>query len=153
MFALVGVAAMAMSMGFLSNTFFLNVQTLGVAETDLKSPIKTANVDLEIGKHASGPDGDSTNAHYHNTIDACSFHSPTTLGTGSTIICKLTDIDNDVIAEGKTVLIRTYTGSNPYFFVDIQQTAFPWSNDVQNVHDVKIVVLGPKPDITKPNGN
>ncbi len=147
MFALVGVAAMAMSMGFLSNTFFLNVQTLGVAETDLRSPIKTANVDLEIVKHPSGPDADSTNNHYHNVIDFCSFHTPTNLGKGSTIICKLTDADDDVIAEGKTVLQRAYTGSNPYFLVKIVQTAFPWSNDVQNVHDVKIVVLGPKPNI------
>ena len=147
MFALVGVAAMAMSMGFLSNTFFLNVQTLGVAETDLVSPIKTANVDLEIGKHAAVPDGDSENAHYHNTIDACSFHTPTTLGAGSTIICKLTDADNDVIAEGKIVLQKTYTGSSPYLFIPIEQVAFDDANNVQNVHDVKIVVLGPKPDI------
>ena len=145
MLALVGVAAMAMSMGFLTNTFVLNVQTLGVAEEDLISPIKTANVDLELTRLTAGPDGDSTRTHYHNVIDKCSFHTFTTLGTGSTIICKLTDLDDDVIAEGKVVLARTLTGSSDYMFIPIDHQAYPFSHDVQKVHDVKIVVLGPRP--------
>ena len=145
MFALIGVAALATSVGFLNNTFVLNVQSLGVAETDLASPIQVANIDLELAKKTAAPDADSTRTHFHNVIDKCSFHSPQALGVGSTIICKLTDLDDDVIAEGKTVLRTPYPGSLPGFFVDISQTAYPWSNDVQKVHDVKIVVLGPKP--------
>ena len=150
MFALIGVAALATSVGFLNNTFVLNVQNLGVAETDLASPIKVANIDLELLKMTAAPDTDSTRTHFHNVIDKCSFHSPEALGVGSTIICKLTDIDDDVIAEGKTVLQRAYQGSLPGFFVDISQTAYPWSNDVQKVHDVKIVVLGPRPAAFNP---
>jgi len=152
MFALIGVAALATSVGFLNNTFVLNVQNLGVAETDLASPIQVANIDLELAKKTAAPDTDSTRTHFHNVIDKCSFHSPEALGVGSTIICKLTDIDDDVIAEGKTVLRTPYPGSFPGFFVDISQTAYPWSNDVQKVHDVKIVVLGPKPAAFNPNG-
>src|SRR3990172_5872588 len=139
MLALVGVAAMAMSMRFLTNTFVLNVQTLGVAEEDLISPIKTANVDLELTRLVAGPDGDSTRTHYHNVIHQCSFHTFTTLGTCSTIICKLTDLDDDVIAEGKVVLARTLTGSSDYMFIPIDNLAYPNANDVQKVHDVKIV--------------
>ena len=145
MFALIGVAALATSVGFLNNTFVLNVQNLGVAEQDLASPIQVANIDLELAKKTAAPDADSTRTHFHNVIDKCSFHSPQALGIGSTVICKLTDLDDDVIAEGKTVLRTPYQGSLPGFFVDISQTAYPWSNDVQKVHDVKIVVLGPKP--------
>ena len=150
MLALVGVAAMAMSMGFLTNTFVLNVQTLGVAEEDLISPIKTANVDLELTRLTAGPDGDATRTHYHNVIHQCSFHTFTTLGTGSTIICKLTDLDDDVIAEGKVVLARTLTGSSNYMLIPISQQAYPFSHDVQKVHDVKIVVLGPRPSTVAP---
>ena len=150
MFALIGVAALATSVGFLNNTFVLNVQNLGVAETDLASPIKVANIDLELLKMTAAPDADSTRTHFHNVIDKCSFHSPEALGVGSTIICKLTDLDDDVIAEGKTVLRQPYPGSAPGFFVDISQTAYPWSNDVQKVHDVKIVVLGPRPAAFNP---
>jgi len=150
MFTLIGVAALATSVGFLNNTFVLNVQNLGVAETDLESPIKVANIDLELLKMTAARDADSTRTHFHNVIDKCSFHSPEPLGVGSTIICKLTDIDDDVIAEGKTVLQRAYQGSLPGFFVDISQTAYPWSNDVQKVHDVKIVVLGPRPAAFNP---
>ena len=142
--AIVGVAAGALGTGMLSNTFFLNLQTLGVAETDLQSPIKTANIDFTLSK-ISGVHGQDP--VYKNRIVKCSFHTPTTLGPGSTIICKLTDADNDVIAEGKIVLQKTYTGSSPYLFIPIEQVAFDDANNVQNVHDEKIVVLGPKPDI------
>jgi len=143
--ALIGVAAVAMSTGFLSTQFAITAQNLGVAETDLVSPINTATIDLELAKLTDAAHTGVLHTHFHNVIDKCSFHSPTTLGIGSTIICKLTDLDDDVIAEGKIVLVNTYTGSIPGLLIPIQQTAFHQSNDVQEVHDVKIVVLGPKP--------
>ncbi len=140
--AIIGVAAGALGTGFLSNTFFLNLQTLGVSETDLVSPIKTANIDFTLSKISGVIEG---NPVFKNRIVKCSFHTPTTLGPGSTIICKLTDADDDVIAEGKLILAKTYTGSSPYLFIPIEQVAFADANNVQNVHDVKIVVQGPKP--------
>ena len=149
--ALIGVAAVAMSTGFLSTQFAITVQNLGVAETNLVSPINTATIDLTLSKVKLGPDANANNSHFHNLIQACSFHSPTTLLTGATIICKLTDDDDDVIAEGKIVLTTVgYAGSSPGLNIPIQQTAFPNANSVQEVHDVKIVVLDPKPAIFTP---
>jgi len=152
MITLLGVAAAALGTGFLSTGFTLNVQNLGVQETDLVSPVSTVNVDLELLKVETGmhPDqggvgGNSPQTHFHNIIDKCSFHTPTTLSKTTVIICKLTDDDDDVIAEGKLTLITTYVGSSGGLFVPITQTVFHFSNDVQEIHDVKIVVLGPKP--------
>ena len=150
MLALVGVAAMAMSMGFLTNTFVLNVQTLGVAEEDLISPIKTANIDFTISKIPGVSPNNPSETVFKNRIIKCSFHTPTTLGPSTTIICKLTDADDDVIAEGKVVLARTLTGSSDYLFIPINNLAYPNANDVQKVHDVKIVVLGPRPSTVAP---
>ncbi len=156
MITLLGVAAAALGTGFLSTSFNLDVQDLGVQETDLASPVNTVNVDLELFKTRVGAHGDlggvggnSPQTHFHNIIDDCSFHTPTTLSGGTTIICKLTDDDEDVIAEGKVILTTTqsYTGSSAGFLIPIEQTVFHFSNDVQEVHDVKIVILGPAPPI------
>lgn len=153
MITLLGVAAAALGTGFLTTGFDLTVQQLGVQEEDLTSPVNTVAVDLELFKtrvsshhDEGGKGGESLNTHFHNIIDKCSFHTPTTLPEGTTIICKLTDDSNDVIAEGIAVVgAFGYTGSSGAFFIDITQTVFHFSNDVQEVHDVKIVVLGPKP--------
>ncbi len=131
-----------MSMGFLAPGFTLNVQQLGAQETLLESPIKTANIDFTISKiEGVNLAGDTV---FKNRIVRCSFHSPTSLGVGSAIICKLTDIDRDVVAEGRLDLTSPYQGSD-LTFIPIQQVAFANANDVQNIEDVKIIVLGPKP--------
>jgi len=145
---IVGVAAVAMGTGFLSTDFSLNVQNLGVAETNLVSPINTANIDFTISK-VEGPNAAGQNV-FKNKITKCSFHSPSTLGIGTTIICKLTDDDDDVIAEGNIVLTVIYAGSIPGLSIPISQVAFLNANDVQKVHDVKIVVLAPKPGVFAP---
>ena len=159
MITLLGVAAAALGTGFLSTNFDLTVQQLGVQEADLTSPVKTVAVDLELFKTKVGPHidlggigGTAPQTHFHNIIKDCSFHSFTTLNPGTTIICKLTDDDNDVIAEGKVILTttETFSGSSSGFLIPIQQTVFHFSNDVQEVHDVKIVILGPRPAITQP---
>ena len=60
--ALIGVAAAATGVGFLnSNTIMLNVQTLGVGEQDLASPISAANIDLSVEAiEGVGPDGEQS---------------------------------------------------------------------------------------------
>ena len=149
LFAIVGVAAAALSMGALSNTFPLVLQELGVSEETLSSPVtRTVMVDLELLKaHTFDTDGSAILA---NIIDECSFHSVEAVPKGSFIICKLTDDDSDVIAEGKIgPLSRTLAGST-ITFIPITNLAFPLANDVQNVHDVKIVILGPKPSAFTP---
>jgi len=140
--SIIGVAGIGMSMGFLAPGFTLNVQQLGAQETFLESPINTANIDFEISKivgvNLAG------NTVFKNQITKCSFHSPSTIGAGGVIICKLTDKDRDIVAEGRLDLLHTYTGSTTTF-IEIQQVAFDNANDIQNIEDVKIVVLGPKP--------
>ena len=149
MIMLIGVAAAAMGTGFLTNTFTLNVQQLAVEETDITSPVTTVNVDFVLSKAIVGThtdlgsiDGAANDTHFHNLIQVCKVHTDSNLEAGSTIICKLSDDDDDIIAEGKTVLAADYSASGAAILVTIGQTAFHFSNDVQEVHDVKIVILG-----------
>jgi len=149
MITLIGVAAAAMGTGFLTNSFDINVQQLAVNETDLVSPVSTVNVDFVLTKTVDGTHSDlgdlsgtADDTHFHNLIDECKVHTPQSLEANSVIICKLTDDDEDIVAEGKTVLYADYTGSSAAFTIKISQTAYHFSNDVQEIHDVKIVVLG-----------
>jgi len=158
MITLLGVAAAALGTGFLSTSFNLTTQQLGVQEADLTSPVNTVAVDLELLKtqvsshvDLGGLGGAAPQSHFHNIIDKCSFHAFTTLLANTTIICKLTDDSSDVIAEGQVLLTtKGYKSSSGGFFIPITQTVFHFSNDVQEVHDVKIVVLAPKPSAFPP---
>ena len=139
MLAIVGVAATAMGVGFLSNTITLNVQQLGVGEADFKSPITLANIDLEVNKvNADG--------FFKNVINVCSFHSPDELDEGQAndllVICKLTDASGKVIAECSSDIL--YVPSQTYT-IEITEEAFPGATQVQNVHDITLVVLGHNP--------
>ncbi len=145
MLAIVGVAGIGLSMGFLAPGFTLNVQQLGAQETLLESPVKTVSIDFEINKVETEVPGPGTHTAFLNVIDACSFHSPTNLGSGSVIICKLTDENGDIVAEGRLNLATLYSGSDTTF-IPIEQVAFLNANDVQNIFDVKIIVLGPPPE-------
>jgi len=141
---IVGIAAAALGTGFLGSTFSLNLQQLGVGEEDLVSPITTASIDFTISK-VFEPVPTNTSPLFKNRIIKCSFHTPTDLAIGTTIICKLINANNDVIAEGKVILAAVYTGSTPGFNIPIEQIAFEAANSLQEVLDVKIVVLAPKP--------
>ena len=142
MLAILGVAGIGLSMGFLAPGFTLNVQQLGAQETFLESPINTASIDFTISKiEGINLAGDTV---FKNRIVRCSFHSPTSLEVDSVIICKLTDKDRDVVAEGRIDLATPYVGSD-ITFIPIQQVAFLNANDIQNIEDVKIIVMGPSP--------
>ncbi len=142
---IVGIAAAALGTGFLGSTFSLNLQQLGVGEEDLVSPISLVSVDFVISKvFESVPT--NTSPLFKNRIIKCSFHTPTDLAQGTTIICKLINADDDVIAEGKVILTTAgYEGSSAGFNIPINQIAFEGANSLQEVLDVKIVVLAPKP--------
>jgi hypothetical protein len=146
--AIVGVATMAMGVGFLNtNTFTLIAQDLASQEVTLVSPVDTVRVDFEIVKEAQFT-GTDMNGNPHtvfvNKIDKCSFHSDDNLYPTSQIICKLTDMQGDIIAEGNIVLDRTYTNSLKTY-IPITMEAFTNAADVQNVNDVKIIILGVNP--------
>ena len=154
MFALVGVAAMAMSVGFLAPGFDLIVQQLGAEETLLEAPINTAYVDFSIGKieTTNGKTGAALHTVFRNVIEACSFETPTELGDGSVVICKLTDQEPAIVAEGKLLLPNGLPASTETM-IPINQVAFLNANDVQNIEDVKIIVLGEDPTDVNPVGN
>lgn len=144
--AIIAIAMVGMTTGFGSNTFFINLQKLGVSEEVIESPITQATVDLEVERVLVDPDGIQNNGDefFANKITKCSFHTPDGLGAGSIIVCKLTDGNDKAIAEGRLVL-QTELLPSATVFIPINQNAFDNSNDVQKIHDVKIVVLGPNP--------
>ena len=140
---IVAVAAIGMSSGFLfgNTTFSLIAQDLGAKETDLKSPIDTARVDFVIsridGFTASGP-------VYKNHITKCSFHSDDDIPRSGQITCKLTH-NNNIVAEGTLKLMKTGYTHSTQTYIPIQHVAYENANDVQNINDVKIIVLGNNP--------
>jgi len=136
--AIVGIAGGAMGVGFLGNTITLDVQQIGVGETDLASPIDQAKIDFTIMR-ASGPVNGVTETH--NVIAKCHITPDKEIAKLSTVFCKLTDIDGNVVAEGKT-LLDTHINAGSTLWVDVDPNDFP-ANRVQNVHDVTLVVLGP----------
>jgi len=162
--AVVGVALLGT--GFLGepwNNIELWVQELGWGERNLESPISHAYIDLELKKIVNDNEtpGDTSDDFFNNIIKACSFHSDQSLDAvdpklgiaPALIICKLTNEEGLAIAEGKIILdgvgdetcpqrdapINGYTGSDT-IRIDICQNAFKFSNEVQEVHDIKIIV-------------
>ena len=159
MLGIVGVAAIAMSMGFLMPEIpDFNLQGVAINERSFSTPITTANVDIEISKVSTetyrsveantGHGSFTTNTQktvFMNLIKECSFHTPSSgLGTGSTVICKLSDANGDIIAEGKLELPDGLSPSD-VTFIPIEQTAYQWANEVQNIDDIKIIVQGTDP--------
>ena len=145
--AIVAVAAIGMSSGFLfgNTTFSLIAQDLGAKETDLKSPINTARVDFRIVTVRIAGDQNSNNpVAYANVIDACSFHSDSNIPRGGQITCKLTH-NNNIVAEGTLKLLDAGYTHSTQIYIPIQHVAYPLANDVQNINDVKIIVLGENP--------
>jgi len=168
--AVVGVALLGTGfLGEPWNNIELWVQELGWGERNLEAPISHAYIDLELKKEINfGPDGkEGTNDDYfNNVIRACSFHSDDSLDefdrklglSPAVIICKLTNEEGLAIAEGQQILNGVqpneedpdaclqrddvqngYDGSTT-IRIDICQTAFDFSNEVQEVHDIKIIV-------------
>jgi len=137
--AIVGVAAAALGLGSLNNEIILDVQDLGVGEETLTSPLDNADIDFVIARQSGLVSGVTET---HNVIAACDLHvAEGSVPAGSTIYCKLTDIDGNVVAEGTAVnpaLLEISDSIN----VSIDTADFP-NNKVQNVHDVVIVVQGP----------
>jgi len=121
-------------------------------------------IDLELSEEVEAQcikDADEDD-FFNNVIKACSFHSDDSLDEAAQdpfnlspalIICKLTNEQGLAIAEGKIILdgkgdetcpqrdppINGYTGSDT-IRIDMCQFAFDFSNEVQEVHDIKIIV-------------
>jgi len=152
--ALIGVAAAATSVGFLNTNIMLTVQNFGVGEETLETPISDANIDFSIGRMVTQDESGRT--IFMNIIDACSFHYPEEntsvypgLAFGSTkVICKLTDENGNVVAEGTRVGMIAASQTVNIAITDI---AYDGANKVDNIHDVTIVALGDDPTFFEAN--
>ena len=143
--AIAGVALTAIGAGYLTNTINLSsVQQLGVGETTLDSPVTTAYVDFNI-QAIHGQMG------FKNVITQCIMKADSDILHYSTIICKLTDINNNVVKEGKrTIFTDLPTGV---------RTVIPVTDpngltaNVKNIHDLILVVQGPRTTTTATPSN
>jgi len=142
--AIVGVVAIAMGTGFLANPIDLSmVQMLGVGATDFVSPIDKMNVDLDVvGIEGQILQNGKSLRVIKNVIQNCILESnDKTLLMGSKIFCKLTDENDNILIEGMTVLQMDKIAGET-FAVPINDPKGILSN-VDNIHDIIIVVLGP----------
>ena len=113
--AIVAVAAIGLGTGFLNNDFIVMVQQFGIGQGNIDTPIQKATVDFNIIQQ--GPD---VNGFFKNVIDECIVTLDATNGfdllvgvnntaldnegaKSSELICKLTDMNHNIIAEGKLV--------------------------------------------------
>ena len=138
-----GVGVAALSTGFLGNVINLSmVQDFGVGETNIESQIDNAYIDFVIDRTTFTIN--TNDKLTRNVIDQCEISADRTISKDSTIICKLTDANNNVVAEGRKVL-STQLPANTGTVVDINMLVDPNapSNDVTNIHDVILVVQGP----------
>jgi len=118
---LVGVAAVALSSGFLfqGQEIMISLQKLGIGETDVTLPLSDAWVDLTVTHtEINTMDNGNMKTILINRVVACSFHYSEfdpeldldgVLGPQSQVFCKLSDEVGDIIAEGN---IKAFDGKN-----------------------------------------
>ena len=131
---LVGAAA-ALSIGYLGNDIFLDAQQLGVGETNIESPVRSVAVTAMIERIGSS-------VNFKDLIVECTFRSNDAVEKDSTIICKLLDTSGNVIAEGKKIVDPALPALTS-FTVPIDDFEFLNANNINNIHDIIIVVQGP----------
>jgi len=140
--SIIAVAGIAMGTGFLNNGIDLWVQQFGVEEEDITSPVSHAQIDFNIVKTV-GNQGFFKNiitdciVTLSNTVGQTVDMAGNTVTSASKIQCKLTDASNRIIAEGQTV--ATFFPGGVPILVPIDDPLLS-ASDVQNVHDVKLVV-------------
>ena len=131
--AIVGVAATAMGIGFLNApSISVIAQDVGVGHTSLTAPVDTVMVKFHITASKQTDE-------FINKYDACFVKADEALKTGATIICKLTDMGSNVVAEGRTVLGGSLPAGN-YVTITGLQGITTGSLLVDNIADVTIVV-------------
>jgi len=133
--AVMAIAVTGLGAGFLGNTINLDVQSLGVGDATLVSPIDNAQIKFNIEKIV----GNQNN--FKNVIADCIIESEDDIVKNSKIFCKLTDENGFVAAEGKKVLETVLLANTPTV-IPIDDPNFI-ASQVQNIHDVILVVQGP----------
>ena len=137
--SVMAIAVTGLGAGFLGNDITLSVQDLGVGEEDLVNPITHANIDFVIEK-IKGDVG------FKNVIAECIVQPEEEIVAGSHVFCKLTDKNGNVAAEGVTWISNDIDAFET-FSIEIDDPQFI-NSQVQNIHDIVLVVLGP--ELTNP---
>ncbi len=128
-------AVVAMSVGYLGNEVSLNAQQFGVGETDIESPVRSVAVTAMVERIGSS-------VNFKDLIVECTFMSNDEVEKDSTIICKLLDTFGNVIAEGKKIVDPTLPPLTS-FTVPVDDFEFLNANNINNVHDIILVIQGP----------
>ncbi len=131
-------AAAAISIGYLGNEVSLDAQPFGVGETNLESPVASVGV-VAMLEHLENP---NITSDFKDLIVECTFRSTDEVEKDSTITCKLLDISGSVIAEGKKIVDPTLLPLTP-FTIPMDYFEFVNANNINNVHDIVLVVQGP----------
>lgn len=139
-------ASLAVGMASLGNNIALNTQELGVGEETIDFPI-SAGLTILIDR-TTNP---NVQTDYKDLIVSCKFtlqllEDP--IPIGSTIYCKLLDINGNVIAEGKITLDNSNGPLSPgdSIVIPITDVFGPPpinANNIENVYDIVFVVQGP----------
>ena len=133
--AVMAIAITGLGVGSLGNTITLDLQSLGVGERTLVSPITNADIKFNIEKIQ----GNQNN--FKNVISDCFITSEQDIDAMSHVFCKLTDENGNVVAEGVTWLSSTLNAGS-ILTIPIDDPNF-LASQVQNIHDVVLVVQGP----------
>ena len=131
-------AAFAMSLGYLTNDVSLDnmVQSFGYGAATFEDPVQSVSITAKVSRTFG-----LITADFKDIITECIFRSPQLLESGSTLFCKLVDVNDSVIAEGKLVLTSDLSTNVPT--VIPIQTFSPFSNNANTVHNIIFLVQGP----------
>jgi len=133
--AVIALAITGLGVGSLGNVITIDLQSLGVGDATLLSQINNANIKFNIDKIPGNL------GNFKNVIGDCIIESPDEIVKDSTIYCKLTDKNGNVAAEGFRVLSTVLLANTPTVIeIDDDQKI---ASQVQNIHDVILVVQGP----------
>jgi len=157
--AIIAIAGITLSTGFLGNEIELWIQQFGVGSGDIQTPIDHVQVDFFINQRQ-----DQFN-HFKNLVEECELTLGEDVGQAigspvnpadpngalvtkdSTLTCKITDINGDIIAEGTITTADVPTpipgifpaGTYSVPVLKNQNDATSWPR-VDEVHDVIVVV-------------
>ena len=136
---ILGVIAI-LGVGYLGNDILLMVQSWGVGEGDILSPVTDTHLTLQITR-VNKPGG------FDDFITRCDFTSlDDDLQAGTILFCKLyegTDINtSNIFAEGTITLPNTVTAGTPVQ-IPITIFAFANSNDVDYIRNAAVLVQAP----------
>jgi len=129
-----------LGVGYLGNDITLMIQSWGVGEGDIISPVTDTDLTIQITR-VNKPGG------FDDFITRCDFTSLVeNLPIGTKLFCKLyegTDINtSNVFAEGIFELPNAVSAGTP-IPIPITMFAFTNSNDVDYVHNVAVLVQNP----------